>query len=214
MIDSNQGSKGIVLAWDKSGPRLLMADDMEDEKDAKEIVRYGHPVLRQRGERVGRITDDVRNLVFRMVEVLHRANGLGLAANQIGIPRQIAIVDIDGKVTPLIDPEIVSAKGEEDGEEGCLSLPRLFGLVRRPTQVVVRARDLNGKRFKLKADGLMARALMHEIDHLNGRLFIDQVDRDSLHWSIRASEGGELVLQPTTLEDALKAFTVALRGER
>lgn len=188
--------------------------DMAHEENVLEIVKYGHPVLRQKGEKIGRITDEVRNLVYRMVDVLHRANGLGLAANQIGIPRQVAIVEIDGKVTPLIDPEIVSAKGEEPGEEGSLSLPRLFGLVTRPAQVVVRARDLHGKRIKIKAEGLMARALMHEIDHLNGRLFIDHVDESSLHWSIRVSEEGELVLQPTTLEDALKVFGTALRGDR
>jgi peptide deformylase len=177
-----------------------------------EIVKYGHPVLRQKGGKIGRITGDVRNLVHRMVDLLHKANGLGLAANQVGIARQVAVVEIDGKLTPLIDPEIVSMKGAEAGEEGCLSLPRLFGIVTRPTQVTISARDLSGKRIKIRAEGLMARALMHEIDHLNGRLFIDQVDNASLHWSIRASEEGDVVVQPTTLEDALKVFTTAPRA--
>ena len=177
-----------------------------------EIVRYGHPALRQRGEKIGRITDELRNLVHRMVDLMHKANGLGLAANQVGIPRQVAVVEIDGKVTPLVDPEIVNAKGVEPAEEGCLSLPRLYGTVARPTQVVVRARDLSGRKVKIRAEGMLARALVHEIDHLNGRLFIDQVDHASLHWSIRTSDDGEVVVQPTTLEDALKVFTTAHRG--
>jgi peptide deformylase len=179
-----------------------------------EIVKYGHPVLRQKGEKIGRITGDIRNLVHRMADLLHKANGLGLAANQVGIPRQVAVVEIDGKLTPLIDPEIVSMKGAEDGEEGCLSLPRLFGIVTRPTQVTISARNLSGRKVKIRAEGLMARALMHEIDHLNGRLFIDQVDQSSLHWSIRTSEEGDVVLQPTTLEDALKVFTAAPRASK
>ncbi len=185
---------------------------MVDKPTDLEIVKYGHPVLRQKGGKIGRITGDVRNLVHRMVEVLHRANGLGLAANQVGIPRQVAVVEIDGKLTPLIDPEIVSMRGAEAGEEGCLSLPRLFGIVARPTQVTISARNLSGKRTSIRAEGLMARALMHEIDHLNGRLFIDQVDHSSLHWSVRTSEEGDIVIQPTTLEDALKVFTTAPRA--
>jgi peptide deformylase len=187
---------------------------MASETGHLEIVRYGHPALRQRAARVGRITADVKALVQQMVEVMHQARGLGLAANQLGIARQVAVVEIDGKVTPLVDPEIVSVKGEEASEEGCLSLPRLYGVVSRPTQVVVRARDLSGKRIKIKAEGLLARALMHELDHLNGQLFIDRVDRSTLHWSIRTGEDGELVIQPTTLEEALKVFASARRGDQ
>ena len=187
---------------------------MTGEKSELEIVKYGHPALRQKGEKVGRITEEVRELVHRMADVMHRANGLGLAANQVGIPRQIAIVEIDGKLTPLIDPEIVSAKGAEPAEEGCLSLPRLFGMDSRPSQVVVRARDLSGKKVKVRAEGLLARALLHEIDHLNGRLFVDHVDESTLHWSVRTSEEGEIIVQPTTLEEALKVFASAHRGDK
>jgi len=185
----------------------------EEETSAIEIVRYGHPVLRQQAARVGRVTDDVRALVARMTDVMRRANGLGLAANQVGVPRRVAVVEIDGKVIPLVDPEIVSAKGSEPGEEGCLSLPRLYGQVARPTRVVVRARDLSGKRIKLRAEGLLARALLHEIDHLNGQLFVDRADPSTLHWSIRTGENDEVIVQPTSLEDALKVFTSARRGE-
>lgn len=185
----------------------------ERESERLEIVKYGHPVLRQPAARVGRITDDVRVLVQRMVEAMRRARGLGLAANQLGIPRQVAVVEIEGKLTPLVDPEIVSMKGGEAGDEGCLSLPRLYGIVTRPTEVVVRARDLSGKRIKIKAEGLLARALVHEIDHLHGRLFIDRVDQSTLHWSLQAGPEEEVVVQPTTLEEALKVFTAAQRGK-
>lgn len=185
----------------------------EQGPERLEIVKYGHPALRQVGGRVGRVTEEVRALVQRMVEAMHRAKGLGLAANQLGIPRQVAVVEIEGKLTPLVDPEIVSMKGSEPGDEGCLSLPRLYGIVTRPTEVVVRARDLSGKRIRIKAEGLLARALMHEIDHLNGRLFIDRVDESTLHWSVQTGGEEEVVVQATTLEEALKVFTVARRGK-
>ncbi len=173
------------------------------------IVKYGHPALRQRAAPVRRVTDDVRALVDRLVEVMRDAHGLGLAANQVGIPRRVAVVEIEGELTALIDPEIVSAKGSESVEEGCLSLPRLYGHVARPTRVVVRARDLSGKRMKVAAEGLLARALCHEVDHLNGRLFVDTVDETTLHWLVGTTEEGEQIVEPTSLEEALKVFTAA-----
>jgi peptide deformylase len=176
------------------------------------IVKYGHPALRQRAAPVRRVTDDVRALVDRLVEVMHDAHGLGLAANQVGIPRRVAVVQIEGELTALIDPEIVSAKGSESAEEGCLSLPRLYGHVARPTRVVVRARDLSGKRMKVAAEGLLARALCHEVDHLNGKLFVDTVDESTLHWLVGTTEEGEQILEPTALEEALKVFTAARRA--
>jgi peptide deformylase len=143
---------------------------------------------------------------------MHEAHGLGLAANQLGIPRRVAVIEIDGELTALIDPEIVSAKGSESLEEGCLSLPRLYGHVVRPARVVVRARDVSGKRVKVVAEGLLARALCHEVDHLNGKLFVDTVDEPTLHWLVGTTEEGEQVVQPTGLEDALKAFTAARKA--
>jgi peptide deformylase len=176
------------------------------------IVKYGHPALRQRAAPVRRVTDDVRALVDRLVAVMRDAHGLGLAANQVGIPRRVAVVEIEGELTALIDPEIVSAKGSESIDEGCLSLPRLYGHVARPTRVVVRARDLSGKRMKVAAEGLLARALCHEVDHLNGRLFVDAVDESTLHWLVGMTEEGEQIVEPTRLEEALKVFTAARRA--
>lgn len=177
-----------------------------------EIVHYGHPALRERAAPIRRVTDDVRALVGRMAEVMHAAHGLGLAANQLGIPRRVAVVEIEGELTALIDPEMVSAEGAESVEEGCLSLPRLYGDVPRPTRVVVRARDLSGKRIKVVGEGLLARALCHEVDHLDGRLFIDTVAQETLHWLVGGTEEGEQISRPTTLEDALRVFTATGRS--
>ncbi len=177
------------------------------------IVRYGHPVLRQKSAPVGRVTDEVKDLVTRMLPVMREARGVGLAANQIGLARRLAVIEVDGKVTPLIDPEIVSSRGAEFSDEGCLSLPRLFAEVARPTEVVVRARDLNGKWIKVRGEGLLARALCHEIDHLNGRLFIDRADPQTFHWLLRTGPDDEPILQPTTLEEALKIFLHAASNE-
>jgi peptide deformylase len=186
---------------------------MSDAPPQLKIVRYGHPVLRQKAAPVGRITDEVRQLIEHMLPVMREARGVGLAANQLGISRRIAVIEVDGTVVPLIDPEIVSSSGAETSDEGCLSLPRLFGEVTRPTHVVVRARDLSGKWIKVRGDGLLARALSHEIDHLNGRLFIDRADPESLHWLLRLAGDEEPILQPTTLGDALKAFLNAAPTE-
>jgi peptide deformylase len=160
------------------------------------------------------VSGDVEKLVERMVELMRAARGLGLAANQVGVPRRVAVVEIDEAPTPLLDPEIVSAEGRERGQEGCLSLPKLYGEVARPTRVVVRARTLSGKRVRIAAEGMLARALCHEVDHLNGKLFIDEVDEATLHWLVGHTEEGEPITQPTALRDALKVLTAARRQER
>jgi peptide deformylase len=178
-------------------------------KDDLHIVRYGHPALRRKARKVGRVTADVRDLVGRMVELMQAARGVGLAANQVGIPRRVAVVHIEDKLTPLIDPELISARGAEATDEGCLSLPRLYGSVERPTHVVVKARSLSGRTFKIEAEGLLARALCHEIDHLNGKLFVDGADASTLYWVVGETEDGETIAQPTELEEALKVFTAA-----
>ncbi len=182
---------------------------MIDRTKRLTIVHYGHPALREKASPIRRITDDVKALVGRMIELMHGARGLGLAANQVGIPRRVAVVEFEGELTALIDPQIVSAKGGESAQEGCLSLPRLYGDVERPTRVVVRARDLSGKRVKLTAEGMLARAICHEMDHLNGKLFVDHVDESTLHWLVGTTEEGEPIVQPTTLDDAVKVLTAA-----
>ncbi len=174
------------------------------------IVHYGHPVLRERARPLGRITREARILVRHMAELLREAGGLGLAANQVGIPTRVAIVQMEDRLATLLDPEIVSARGCETAVEGCLSLPRLYGQVARPTEVVVRARNLSGRRIEIVGQGLLARALCHEVDHLNGKLFIDLVDESTLHWLVApAAEDADAVTQATSLEEALKVFSSA-----
>ena len=149
----------------------------------REIKKYPDPVLKKRTSPVDAIDDDLCRLIDDMVETMHAAPGVGLAANQVGVPVQVAVIDIggheeEGKKHPLvvlINPEIVSQDGSIVAEEGCLSVPDFTEKVKRAARVKVRARDRAGKTFELEADGLLAKALQHEIDHLNGILFIDRL---------------------------------------
>jgi len=135
----------------------------------------GSPVLRQRGAEVGTVDDDVRRLVEDMFETMDAAKGIGLAANQVGIARRIAVVDADGDRFALIDPVIVEAEGSDTAEEGCLSIPEIYGDVTRPDRIVIEAMDQEGNRYRKEASGLKARAIQHEIDHLDGILFLDHL---------------------------------------
>lgn len=139
----------------------------------------GSPVLRQRAEPVAAVDDTVRELVEDLFETMYAARGVGLAANQVGVARRVAVVDV-GKDVPepivLINPEIVEAGEETDvAEEGCLSIPEIFGDIERPLRVVVRALDKEGASFQIESMGYQARAIQHEIDHLDGVLFLDHL---------------------------------------
>ncbi|MEO6055856.1 MAG: peptide deformylase [Gemmatimonadales bacterium] len=135
----------------------------------------GSPVLRQRSAEIGAVDDDVRRLVDDMFETMDAAKGVGLAANQIGIARRVAVIDADDERFEMIDPVIVEAEGRAAAEEGCLSIPEIYGDVTRPERVVLEATDRNGRRVRMEATGLKARAIQHEIDHLDGILFLDHL---------------------------------------
>jgi peptide deformylase len=135
----------------------------------------GSPVLRQRSAEVGAVDDAVRRLVADMFETMEAAKGIGLAANQVGVARRVAVVDADGDRFALIDPVIVEAEGRTTAEEGCLSIPDIYGDVSRPDRVVIEALDQEGNRYRKEATGLKARAIQHEIDHLDGILFLDHL---------------------------------------
>ena len=146
------------------------------------IVLLGDEVLRVPGEAVETFDDELRRLVDDMFETMYHADGVGLAAPQIGISRRICVVDVrDSEDAPggrvaLVNPEVVESSREtEKGTEGCLSIPGVDEYVTRPTRVVVRARNPEGDEVEVEAEGLFGRALQHEIDHLNGVLFIDHV---------------------------------------
>ncbi len=145
------------------------------------IVIYGDPVLRETCVPVEEINQEIKDLVSNLIGTLIEAKGLGLAAPQIGVTKRVFIVDIsavdiNAKITVFINPEILETSEEEaEFEEGCLSFPGLYKNIDRPAKVRVRATDLEGNQFELNADGILARAILHEYDHLNGKLFIDRM---------------------------------------
>jgi peptide deformylase len=141
-----------------------------------DIRVLGDPILRQETTPVSAVTNELRRLIDDMFRTMHRAKGIGLAAPQVGRTERIAIADVDGGKQPLVfvNPEIVSSSsGTSKSEEGCLSIPDVFGDVVRPETIVVRALDRDGTPFELEASDLLARCIQHEVDHLRGKLFID-----------------------------------------
>ena len=135
----------------------------------------GSPVLRQHSAEVKTVDDEIRRLVADLFETMDAARGVGLAANQVGFARRVAVVDADGDRFVMIDPAIVEAEGSSTAEEGCLSIPDIYGDVTRPERVVIEALDQDGIRYRKEATGLKARAIQHEIDHLDGILFLDHL---------------------------------------
>jgi peptide deformylase len=135
----------------------------------------GSPVLRRRSDEIGAPDEEVRRLVADMFETMDAARGVGLAANQVGVARRVAVVDADGDRFAMIDPVILESEGKATAEEGCLSIPDIYGDVTRAERVVLEATDLEGNRYRRDATGLKARAIQHEIDHLDGILFLDHL---------------------------------------
>ncbi|MBE0467791.1 MAG: peptide deformylase [Candidatus Desulforudis sp.] len=139
------------------------------------IVSHPDPILREKAQEVKEITPRIKKLVTNMIDTLRDASGVGLAAPQIGVPKRVLVVGAGDNVIVLINPEIVSLEGEPElGEEGCLSLPGLWGKVNRAPRVTVRGYNLEGKQVGYNAEGLASRAFQHEVDHLDGILFIDR----------------------------------------
>jgi peptide deformylase len=141
------------------------------------------PILRQKSKRVRTIDDSVQRLVGNMIETMHSASGVGLAAPQVGVPLRVIVIGMpEEEEIVLINPEIVRKSGERLVTEGCLSVPGYFGEIKRAQSVRVKGRDLSGKEIRIKAEELLAQALEHEIDHLNGVLYIDHLENaDKLH---------------------------------
>jgi peptide deformylase len=145
-------------------------------------LRYeGDEILRKKSREVPLVDDRRRMLMDDMVETMYANDGVGLAAPQVGILKRVIVIDVeDGNIYKMANPKIISESGEEAAEEGCLSVPEKRGLVVRPMKVVVEYTDENNQAKKLEAEGLLARAICHEIDHLNGVLFIDRVIDDKI----------------------------------
>ncbi len=146
----------------------------------RNIVKDGDDILKKKCRPVERFDQKLWVLLDDMADTMHHANGVGLAAPQVGIMRRVAVVDIDVEqkgVIELVNPQIIAYSGEQCGNEGCLSFPGQWGIVKRPNYVKVRAQNRHGEEFEIEGRELLARAFCHEIDHLNGVVFRDVADR-------------------------------------
>ena len=139
----------------------------------RNIVKLGDDVLRKKCRAVTMIDSKTHQLLDDMAQTMHAANGVGLAAPQVGLLKRIVVIDVGDGVIELINPEIIACSGEQTDDEGCLSVPDKFLPVSRPNVVKVRALDRYGKSFTMEGEGLLARAFCHEIDHLDGKMFLD-----------------------------------------
>jgi peptide deformylase len=144
------------------------------------ILRYGAPALQGTATPVETVDDEIRRLIDDMVDTMYAAPGVGLAAPQIGVPLRVAVIDLSvgqrgGELLALVNPEFVERDGMQLEEEGCLSVPGFTATVPRPSRVVVRALDRTGTSQTIEGTGLLARALQHEVDHLDGRLFLNRI---------------------------------------
>lgn len=151
-----------------------------------QIVNYPHPALRWKSNDITQINESLRSTIREMFELMYAANGIGLAANQVGLPLRFFIINLTGEAESpeeelvFINPEIRNRRGQEVGEEGCLSLPGLYADVKRAAEIVVEAFDIEGQPFQATLNELAARVVQHESDHLDGVLFIDRVEDKKL----------------------------------
>ena len=142
------------------------------------IRQEGDEILKKKSREVEKIDEKIQELIRDMIETMHKANGVGLAAVQVGVLKRIVVIDLyEEGVEPyiLINPEIVRTKGEQTVEEGCLSFPNKFAKIVRPKEVTVKALNEKGEKIEIKAKDLLAQAICHEVDHLNGEVFIDKI---------------------------------------
>jgi len=147
-----------------------------------EILKYPHPLLKKRCEKVDRIDGEVKKLIRDMTETMYQANGIGLAACQVGVSRRVIVVDVspidpEKELFAMVNPEVISEEGEIEHEEGCLSVPDCLEKLKRKEKVLVRGFSPAGKEIEISAEGILAIAIQHEIDHINGVLILDRISR-------------------------------------
>jgi peptide deformylase len=169
----------------------------------REILLIGDERLRRKAKRISRFDDEVKELAADMLETMRAVNGLGLAATQVGVPLRLVVIetpeerDEEGKMLAprrtyiLCNPEIVKSGGEEEMEEGCLSVPGYSGRVRRATDVLLKARNLQGKEVRHRGRDLLAQAFQHELDHLDGLLYVDRVRKKEDLWEVGKKPEGD-----------------------
>lgn len=147
-----------------------------------EILKYPHPLLKKRCEKVDRIDGEVKKLIRDMTETMYQANGIGLAACQVGVSQRVIVVDVspidpEKEFFAMVNPEVISEEGEIEHEEGCLSVPDCLEKLKRKEKVLVRGFSPAGKEIEISAEGILAIAIQHEIDHVNGVLILDRISR-------------------------------------
>jgi len=142
-------------------------------------------ILLKKSKSVSKINNVVRTVLQDMSQTMYEGDGVGLAANQVGVMRRLVVVDIGDGLIQMVNPVIVNSSGEQIGQEGCLSIPNLWGKVKRPEKVVVKAYNERGKRIEIIAEGLLAVVLCHEIDHLDGILFIDKAEPGTIQRKVK-----------------------------
>ena len=165
------------------------------------------PILRQQAKKINPIPQSLGKYTDDMIETMHDERGVGLAANQVGSLRKVAVIQLPewDEALVLINPEIIRREGEREVEEGCLSIPGYRGTVKRSERVRARALDLNGKVIKIKAEGLLAQALEHETDHLNGYLYIDRLVSRETFWKITYNNDGNSEYQQMNVDHATRS---------
>jgi peptide deformylase len=171
----------------------------------RDLHLLGSPALRTRSTEVEAVDDAVRSLVDDLFETMDAAKGVGLAANQVGITTRVAVVDAEGHRLALINPVLSAPEGKARSEEGCLSMPELYADVTRPERIVLEALDREGRPYRLEAAGLLARAIQHEVDHLDGILFIDHLSplkRQLLLARYKKDHRGESVIKQLKATEA------------
>lgn len=169
------------------------------------ILVVGTPVLHQKAKRISQVDKSLQKLIDDMIDTMRAAPGVGLAGPQVGVPLRIAVIEVDDEVTVIVNPEIVKRIGEVELDEGCLSVPGYWGRLTRAEKVVVKAKDRNGKDFRVSAEGLLAQALQHEIDHLDGTLYVDRMSSDDhlkRQEPLRKREADQLAAEEAAAEAA------------
>ena len=159
----------------------------------KEVVKYGNDILREKCEPVEEVTDELKQTIAEMIDLMHESNGVGLAAPQVGLNLRFFVYDVgdDRGAHAIINPKIVNRIGVRWDTEGCLSMPGLYGDVLRADKVVVTGLDENGNKVRMRVGGLLSTCVQHETDHLDGVLFIDKADPESLHTSEVNKKNGD-----------------------
>jgi peptide deformylase len=166
----------------------------------RDIVVVEDRRLRTKCPRVPKVDDSTRKLIDDMVDTMREAPGIGLAAPQVGVLLRVIVAEVDDQLHALVNPEIIRSEGEQVGDEGCLSIPGYVGEVKRFERVVVKAKNRAGKEVRVRGEGLLARCLQHEIDHIDGVLFTDRLTSPDSLRKVAPSEAGEATAEPAEAE--------------